>query len=46
MNLPLLEWLPDAGARALLSIYTKLLVAFLTIAALLVAVDGVGSGRM
>jgi len=37
-----LDWLPDAVARAPLSIYTKLLVAFLTIATLLVVVGAVG----
>jgi signal transduction histidine kinase len=42
MKLPLLDWLPDAVARAPLSIGTKLRVAFLTIAALLVAVGAVG----
>ena len=36
-----LDWLPDAVARAPLSIYTKLLVAFLTIATLLVVVGAV-----
>ncbi len=42
MKLPLLDWLPDAVARTPLSIGTKLRVAFLTIAALLVAVGAVG----
>jgi signal transduction histidine kinase len=42
MTSRLRNWLPDAVARAPLSIYTKLLVAFLAIAALLVVVGGVG----
>jgi signal transduction histidine kinase len=46
MKLPLLDWLPDAVARAPFSIYTKLLVAFLTIAALLVAVGAVGLAEL
>ena len=41
-----LDWLPDAVARAPLSIYTKLLVAFLTIAALLVVVGAVGLAEL
>ena len=36
------DWLPDVVARAPLSIYTKLLIAFLTIATLLVVVGAVG----
>jgi signal transduction histidine kinase len=39
---PLLRWLPDAVARAPVSIYTKLLAAFLTIAGLLIIVSAVG----
>jgi signal transduction histidine kinase len=41
-----LDWLPDAVARAPLSIYTKLLIAFLTIAALLVVVGAVGLNEL
>jgi CHASE3 domain sensor protein len=39
---PLLRWLPDAVARAPVSIYTKLLSAFLVIAGLLIIVSAVG----
>jgi signal transduction histidine kinase len=42
MNVRPRDWLPNAVAAAPLSIYTKLLAAFLTIAALLVVVGGVG----
>ena len=40
------DWLPDAVARAPLSIYTKLLVAFLIIATLLVVVSAVGLAEL
>jgi len=43
---PLLRWLPDAVARAPVSIYTKLLAAFLTIAGLLIIVSAVGLAEL
>ncbi|HVE49115.1 MAG TPA: ATP-binding protein [Casimicrobiaceae bacterium] len=46
MKFAMLEWLPDAVARAPFSIYTKLLVAFLTIAALLVTVGTVAFAEL
>jgi len=39
---PILRWLPDLVARAPVSIYAKLLAAFLTIAGLLIIVSAVG----
>jgi signal transduction histidine kinase len=42
MNLQPLNWLPNTVASIPLSIYTKLLFAFLTIVSLLVVVGGVG----
>ena len=42
MNNPILRWPPQAIARAPVSIYAKLLAAFLAIAALLIAVSAVG----
>ena len=46
MKSPLLRWLPDAVARAPVSIYTKLLAAFLTIAGLLIIVSAVGLAEL
>ena len=46
MKAPLLRWLPDAVARAPVSIYTKLLAAFLTIAGLLIVVSAVGLAEL
>jgi signal transduction histidine kinase len=43
---PLLRWLPDAVARAPVSIYTKLLAAFLTIAGLLIILSAVGLAEL
>jgi signal transduction histidine kinase len=43
---PLLHWLPDLVARAPVSIYTKLLAAFLTIAGLLIVVSAVGLAEL
>ena len=42
MNNPILRWPPQAIARAPVSIYAKLLAAFLAIAALLIVVSAVG----
>ena len=46
MKTPLLRRLPDAVARAPVSIYTKLLAAFLTIAGLLIVVSAVGLAEL
>ncbi|MGH8676308.1 MAG: ATP-binding protein [Burkholderiales bacterium] len=46
MRIPALQWLPDAVARAPVSIYTKLLAAFLVIAGLLVIVGAVGLAEL
>jgi signal transduction histidine kinase len=46
VKIPGLRWLPELVARAPLSIYAKLLAAFLTIAGLLVAVSAVGVAEL
>ncbi len=46
MRIPALQWLPDAVARAPVSIYAKLLAAFLVIAGLLVVVGAVGLAEL
>ena len=46
MKSPILRWLPDLLARAPVSIYAKLLAAFLTIAGLLIIVSAVGLAEL
>jgi signal transduction histidine kinase len=46
VRIPLLQWLPDAVARAPISIYAKLLAAFLVSAGLLVIVGAVGLAEL
>ncbi|MGH8672823.1 MAG: ATP-binding protein [Burkholderiales bacterium] len=46
MRIPVLQWLPDAVARAPVSIYAKLLAAFLVIAGLLIVVGAVGLAEL
>jgi len=46
MNSPLLPWLPEAVARAPVTIYAKLVAAFLAIAGLLVLVGVVGLAEL
>jgi signal transduction histidine kinase len=46
MSTPLLRWLPEAVARAPVSIYSKLLCAFLAIAGLLIVISALGLAEL
>jgi CHASE3 domain sensor protein len=46
MKRPLLRWFPEAVARAPATIYTKLLIAFLTITGLLIVSGGVSLAEL